>query len=136
MKKLMTAMASVLLLAGCNTVAISQPGSLVGVDVKGADGRADRVITIGNDCYFLLWTLPLISGNMTDWDSKGNCLENSVKIFSNEITQQKLQDMLFRYADMLGCDVTDVIYRCDDDAEINIVQCQSASVSGVLVPRK
>lgn len=136
MKGMTLAFAAALLLAGCNTVQISSPGALAGVDVKGAGGRADRVIMIGTDCYYLLWTLPLVSGNMTDWDGAEKRVENSVKLFSDEATPMKLQDMLYRYADSLDCDVTDIVYKFDDDAEISVVQCQSANVSGVLVPRK
>lgn len=136
MKKLFFGLSAALLFAGCNTVAVSNPGSLSGIDVRGAGGRADRVVTLGTECYYLLWSLPLASGNMSDWDAAAKAPKNSVSFFADETSLRKLEDMLYRYAESHGCDVCDIIYECDDDADVNFIQSRSASVSGVLVPRK
>lgn len=136
MKKMLLGLSAALLLAGCNTVAVSNPGSLAGIDVKGTGGRADRVVTLGTECYYLLWSLPLVSGNMTDWDNESKAPKNTISLFADETSLVKLEDMLYRYADSYGCDVCDVIYECDDDADVGFIQSRSASVSGVLVPRK
>lgn len=136
MKKMFFGLSAALLLVGCNTVAVSNPGSLAGIDVKGARGKADRIVTLGTECYYLLWSLPLVSGNMTDWDTAVNKPKNTVSFFADETSLKKLKDMLYRYADSHDCDVCDIIYECEDDADVNFIQSRSASVSGVLVPRK
>ena len=136
MKRIMILLAGALALAGCNTVAISSPGSLDGVKVKGAGGQASRVITIGTDGYYLLWSVPLFAGNMTLWDSTRHRLRDSVRFFSEETSPQKLQDILYRYAEELDCDVVDVVLNDRDSVDFMLFQGQSTSISAVLVPRK
>lgn len=146
MKRLLMTLAAAVLFAGCNTVTISSPGSLDGIDVKDAKRPADRVITVGTDGYFFLWTIPVVAGNMTEWDAEKKGLKNTTRWFSCETRLQKLHDTLFRYADSLDCDVVDIVVNDRSVSRLGLWSLEGwfsgvfglspVSVSGVLVPKK
>ena len=145
MKTLISAatIAAAVLVGGCSTVKMSEKGSLAGIDVKGADGKADRTLCVGNEGCFLFNTIPLISGDM-DWNAKEKGVDTwALSMFKNETTVQRLTDAFYRYAESENCDVVDVVV--DDrtqypigilDFEKYIFMSHELYVTGVLKPRK
>ena len=145
MKTLISAatIAAAVLVGGCSTVKMSEKGSLAGIDVKGADGKADRTLCVGNEGCFLFNTIPLISGDM-DWDAKKKGINTwALSPFKNEATVRRLTDAFYRYAESENCDVVDVVV--DDrtqypigilNIETFILSTHELYVTGVLKPRK
>ncbi len=137
------AIAAAVLVGGCSTVKMSEKGSLSGIDVRGADGKADRTLCVGNEGCFLFNTIPLISGDM-DWNAKKKGIDTwALSVFKNETTVQRLTDAFYRYAESENCDVVDVVV--DDrtqypvgimDFEKYIFMSHELYVTGVLKPRK
>ena len=97
MKRLFAGIALAALAAGCNTVVISSPGTLRGIDVNGAEGRADRVLSISNEGYFLFHCLPIATGS-TDWIPAEKRISGGVELFENHMTGDRMTDAMFRYA--------------------------------------
>ncbi len=134
-------MAASVLLGGCSTVIISSPGTLSGVDVKGADGKADRVIMVANEGYYLFQWLPLVAGDVT-WNEKDNDLSGGTKLFSNQLKADRMIEAISRYAARENCDLVDVVINnkcvCDvnffglSDLFHTIVGYQAITYSGVL----
>lgn len=137
------AIAAAVLVGGCSTVKMSERGSLAGVDVEGAGGKAERTLCVGNEGCFLFNTIPLISGDM-DWNAKKKGIDTwALSVFKNETTVQRLTDAFYRYAESENCDVVDVVV--DDrtqypigitDFEKYIFMSHELYVTGVLKPRK
>lgn len=133
-----------LLLGGCSTVAISSKGSLNGVDVKGAAGKADQAIMVANEGYYLFQCWPLVSGS-TEWDSRRREIRDDISFFSNEIVGDKMINAMFNYANSRDCDLTDIVInnRCTCNIGLfglldwfnTIVGYQAVTYSGVLRPR-
>lgn len=104
MKKLiqMAAILAAVLIGGCTTVEISAPGSLSGVDVKGAGGKADRAIMLGNEGYYLFHAWPIVSGDVS-WDAKKGGIADGISFFSDEMAQVELKIwLLIRTAGVSG----------------------------------
>ena len=145
MKRLTVGMAIAFLAVGCSTIHISSPGTLKGVDVKGADGRADRAISIGNEGYYLFQCWPIVSGSM-EWDSRTKEVEDDIALFSSEVNLDKMLGNLYRYADKYDSDVVDIVINNKSECKIGlfglldwfntVVGVNSATVSGVLCPRR
>ena len=109
MKKVLVSLGAVMCLAGCSTVAISGKGSLAGVDVKGAGGRADRTLCVGNEGSWLFNSMPLLSSSM-DWNVRKNGIDAyDLSLFKDETSVQRLMDAFYRYAERENCDVVDVV---------------------------
>ena len=145
MKKLMVPALAALLLAGCNTVAISSSGSLKGIDVKGAGGQADRTLCVGNEAYFLFNTLPLFSSSM-DWDDEINGVNtHSLSFFTDDTSLERVSAAFYRYAERENCDVVDIVIDNQTKYPIalssygailgNLVSVHDMYVTGVLRPR-
>ena len=147
MKTLIQAAAIVaaVLVGGCTTVEISSPGTLKGIDVKGAGGKADRAIMLGNEGYYLFQCIPIVSGDVT-WDAKKGGIVNEISFFSNEIFGDRMANAMFRYAESQNCDLVDLVInnRCECKIGLfgvmdwfnTIVGYQGVCYSGVLRPRK
>ena len=137
------AIAAAVLVGGCSTVKMSERGSLAGIDVKGANGKAERTLCVGNEGCFLFNAIPLISGDM-DWNAKKKGIDTwALSAFKNETSAQRLTDAFYRYAESENCDVVDVVV--DDrtqypigifDLETYILTMHELYVTGVLKPRK
>ena len=137
--------AGALACGGCATVEMSAPNSLAGIDVKGAEGKADRFIMISNEGYFFFWTVPVVAGDMSTWNDHQRKLESTISFFSAETRVQKLTDILYHYADSMNCDAVDLVI--DDNTNCapgffgivdifrTVFGCQSVVVSAVLKKR-
>ena len=140
-----TAIAAAVLVGGCTTVEISSPGTLKGIDVKGAGGKADRAIMIGNEGYYLFHNIPLVAGDVT-WDAGKGKIVDEIAFFSNELAGDRMANAMFHYAESQNCDLVDLVINNRSDCKIGlfglmdwfntIVGCQSVCYSGVLRPRK
>ena len=139
------AIAAAVLVGGCTTVEISSPGTLKGVDVKGAGGKADRAIMIGNEGYYLFQCIPLAAGDVT-WDAKRGGIVDEISFFSNELSGDRMANAMFRYAESQNCDLVDLVInnRCECKIDLfslmglfnTVVGYQGVCYSGVLRPRK
>ena len=140
--KMLRGALAALALTGCASVEISSPKTLEGLDVKGANGKADRAIVIANDQYCLFQSIPLAAGSMT-WVAGEKGVDGTPAFFSNELV--KMPDALYRYADSMNCDVVDIVVNNRSVCGIGLfgvmdwfrtlVGCESVTVSGVLRPR-
>lgn len=134
-------LASVLVaMAGCTTVEISSPGSLGEIDVKGAGGKADRVIMLGNEGYYFFHTWPIMTGDVS-WNARKGGIVNEVEMFSDELKGDRMAEAMSRYAESQNCDLVDLVvsdrYNAGIGAWFNIIiNCKSVVYSGVLRPRK
>ena len=137
--------AAAVLVGGCTTVEISSPGTLKGIDVKGAGGKADRAIMLGNEGYYLFQCIPLVVGDV-NWDEKKGGIVNEISFFSDELAGDRMSNAMFRYAESRDCDLVDVVINNRIACKIGlfglmdwfntIVACHSECYSGVLRPRK
>lgn len=144
MRTLIVSLAAAAMVAGCSTVTMSSPGTLSGVDVKGAGGRADRVISISNEGYFLFHCIPLVTGS-TEWSPSEKKLRNDVEFFSNQMTGEKMLAAMTRYAESMNCDLVDIVVIDKNSYPIGLFDLQgwantiladrSITYSGVLCPR-
>ncbi len=139
------AIAVAVLVGGCATVEISSPGALKGIDVKGAVGKADRAIMLGNEGYYLFQCIPIVAGDVT-WDAKKGGIVDEISFFSNELAGDRMANAMFRYAESQNCDLVDLVINNRTDCKIGlfglmdwfntIVGYQGVCYSGVLRPRK
>ena len=137
--------AAAALVAGCTTVEISSPGTLAGIDVKGAGGKADRAIMLGNEGYYFFHAWPIVVGDVS-WDSKRGGIVDEFSFFSDELRGDRMANAMFRYAESQDCDLVDlvIINKCESKIGLfglldwfnTIVAYQGVSYSGVLRPRK
>ena len=133
-----------LLVGGCATVEISSPGTLTGVDVKGAGGKADRAIMVANEGYYLFQAWPLVAGDMT-WNANRGEIVGEPAFFSNELKGDKMVNAMVKYANSRNCDLTDIVVNNKSECKIGlfglldwfntIVGCQAVTYSGVLRAR-
>ena len=145
MKRLFAGLALAALAAGCSSVVISSPGTLRGVDVNGAGGRADRVISISNEGYYLFHFIPLVSGS-TFWNHKEKCMSNAPELFSNHLAGDKMMGAMCRYADSMDCDLVDLVVNDKNECPFGVlgvtdwfatvIAYRSITYSGVLCPRR
>ena len=139
------AVAAAVLVGGCTTVEISSPGTLKGIDVKGAGGKADRAIMLGNEGYYLFQCIPIVAGDVT-WDAKRGGIVDEISFFSNELSGDRMSSAMFRYAESQNCDLVDLVINNRTECKIGlfglmdwfqtIVACHGGCYSGVLRPRK
>lgn len=137
--------AAAVLVGGCTTVEISSPGSLKGMNVKGAGGKADRAIMLGNEGYYLFQCIPLVAGDVT-WDSRKGGIVDEIVLFSDELAGDRMANAMFRYAESQDCDLVDLVINNRTECKIGlfglldwfqtIVACHGVCYSGVLRPRK
>ena len=137
------AIAAAVLVGGCSTVKMSERGSLAGVDVEGAGGKAERTLCVGNEGCFLFNTIPLISGDM-DWKAEKKGIDIwAISAFRNETTVSRLTEAFYRYAESENCDVVSVVVDDRTQYPIGILDLgtylfttRELYVTGVLKPRK
>ena len=92
MKKLMFLVLLAGVLSGCATVKLSSPGSLAGVDVKGAQGKADKMLFLSNEGYYFFQTFPVVCGDIT-WNTKEKEIEGGSAFFSNQLDGDLLMNV-------------------------------------------
>ena len=133
------------IVTGCATENYSSPGMLDGVSVKGIEGRqASQMVVISTSGYYLLWTIPLASGDL-EWNPVKRSINGGFTLFSDQVGIDELQTSLLKIAESRNCDLADVHY-VDSDASYagvsdlgSIIGClfgsSQMSVSALLVPR-
>lgn len=130
--------------AGCASVQISSPGTLAGVDVKGAGGRANRAIMLSNGGIYLFHCIPMVSGS-TKWVPGANGINGGAELFSDNLAGEKMMAALCRYADSRGCDLVDIVINDKNECKVGffdltdwastLLAYRSITYSGVLCPR-
>lgn len=144
MKKLMFLVLLAGVLSGCATVKLSSPGSLAGVDVKGAQGKADKMLFLSNEGYYFFQTFPVVCGDIT-WNTKEKEIEGGSAFFSNQLDGDLLMKAFYNYAERENCDVVDVVIHDRSECKVGlfglmdwfctIFGYNSVALSGVLRPR-
>ena len=72
--------------AGCATVNYSSPGALEGISLKGVEGRqAVQQVVINTSGYYVLWTLPLASGDLR-WNDGKQTINGGTTLFRDQVT--------------------------------------------------
>jgi len=131
--------------AGCATANFSSPGKLDGVTVKGIEGRqARQQVVISTSGYYVLWTIPLVSGDL-DWNHEKRSIDGGFSFFSDQVGVSELQAALLEIANSRNCDLADVHYADSDSSYAGasdlsgvigaLFGSSQMSVSALLVPR-
>ena len=132
------------LLAGCASVTYSSPQALSGITIKGAAGAPSQLVFIETTGYYVLWTLPLVSGDLR-WNADKQSIEGGTSFFQDQVSVEELQDALLKIAELRNCDLADVNYFDSDTTYASASQAGAIgalfgsshmSVSAVLIPRK
>ena len=130
---------------GCATVNYSSPGRLDGISVKGIEGRqAGRQVVISTSGYYVMWTIPLASGDL-GWNPGKRSINGGFSLFSDQVGIDELQTALLKIAESRNCDLADVHYEDSDSSYAGASDLQGLigilfgssqmSVSALLVPR-
>ena len=143
-RRLGAAAALGLALGGCATVELSSPGSLSGVDVKGAGGKADRVLVLQNEGYYLFHSFPIVTGDVT-WSAEDREIDGGIRFFSHQLSGDCMMTAMGRYAESLDCDLVDLVINNKTQKEFGfmsfldfakiVVGYNEISYSAVLRPR-
>ena len=130
-------------LAGCASVTYSSPQALSGITIKGAAGAPRQLVCIETTGYYVLWSLPLVSGDLR-WNSDKQSIEGGTSFFKDQVGVDELQSALLKIAESRNCDLAD-IYIYDADASYAgpsyggvVGTCFGSShmsISAVLIPR-
>ena len=131
------------LITGCATITSTPYDKLDGVKLNGTDRKPSEVVFIESTCYYILWQVPICSGDIR-WNSKKKSIEGGVSFFKDHISLANLQNAITNYADSRNCDLVDVIYNdtnasyaeASETGLIGALFCSATiNVSAVLVPR-
>ena len=145
LKSRMLAAALAAIATGCATVNYSSPGALKGVTVKGIDDKqAQQQVVISTTGYYVLWTIPLVSGDLR-WDAEKESIKGGFSLFSDQVGVDELQTVLLNIAKSRNCDLANVHYTDSDSSYAGATDLQGLigfcfgssqmSVSALLVPR-
>jgi len=125
------------------TVSESSPGKLAGITMKGTDGKPATLVVINTSGYYMLWTIPLVSGNL-DWCEGRKSIKGGFRLFRDQVCLKDLQHALTKIAESRGCDFVDVHFHDSDTSYAGpsyegivgaLLGNSTMSVSAVLVPR-
>ena len=128
---------------GCATVYSSSQKPLDGLVYHGANGAPLEHVYITTTGYYLLWTLPLASGDLR-WNAKTKSINGGTCIFSDQVSVTELQNALLKMAEARNCDVIDMAFHDSDTSYAGVSTggligalfgSSQIGVSGVLVPR-
>ena len=130
---------------GCATVNYSSPGMLDGFSVKGIeDKQARQQVVISTTGYYVLWTIPLVSGDLR-WNPETKSIKGGFLPFSDQVGVNELQSALLKIAKSRNCDLADVHYTDSDSSYAGATDLKGLigfcfgssqmSVSALLVPR-
>ena len=133
------------MVAGCASVEYSSPGKLKNVSVKGAPGaEAGKHVAITTSGYYMLWCIPLVSGDLR-WDDEKREIKGGFSFFTDQVGFQELQTALQKIAEVRNCDLADVNFHDSDGfyADVSyagivgsLFGSSHMGVSAILVPRK
>ena len=131
------------LFTGCATITSTPYDKLDGVKLNGTDGKPSEVVFIEGSGFYILWQVPIFSGDIR-WNSKKKNIEGGVSFFKDHVSLANLQNAITNYADSRNCDLVDVIYNNSgtsyaDASELGLIGAlfgsSTINVSAVLVPR-
>ena len=131
------------LITGCATITSTPYDTLDGVKLSGADGKPSEVVFIESTGLFILWQVPIFSGDIR-WNNKKKSIEGGVSFFRNHLSLANLQNAITNYADSRNCNLVDVIYNGTETSyaeasETGLIGAlfgsSTINVSAVLVPR-
>jgi hypothetical protein len=135
----------VAMMTGCASVEYSSPGMLKNVSVKGAPGaEAGQHVAITTSGYYMLWCIPLVSGDLR-WDDTKREINGGFSFFSDQVGFQELQTALQKIAETRNCDLADVNFHDSDGfyADVSyagivgsLFGSSHMGVSAILVPRE
>ncbi len=133
------------MVAGCASVEYSSPGKLKNVSVKGAPGaEAGKHVAITTSGYYMLWCIPLVSGDLR-WDDEKREIKGGFSFFTDQVGFQELQTALQKIAEVRNCDLADVNFHDSDAfyADVSyagiigsLFGSSHMGVSAILVPRE
>ena len=133
------------MVTGCASVEYSSPGKLKNVSVKGAPGaEAGRHVAITTSGYYMLWCIPLASGDLR-WDSEKREIKGGFSLFSDQVGFQELQTALQKIAETRNCNLADVNFHDSDGFYADVswggligmfFGSSQMGVSAILVPRE
>ena len=127
---------------GCASVSYSSPGAMNDITIKGANGAPEQLVLINVSGYYLLWTIPLISGDLR-WNESLKSIEGGSLPFRDLVGVDELQTALTKIAESRNCDLMDVCYNDSDTSYAGasyegaigaLFGLSQMSVSAVLVP--
>ena len=113
------------------------------MNLKGTDGRPSQIVVIETTGYYLLWAIPLCSGDVR-WNEEKQSIEGGFSMFKDHVSIENLQRAITNYADRRNCDLVDVLYNDDDTTYAGVSESgiigvffgsSTMGVSAVLVPR-
>ena len=131
------------LITGCATITSTPYDKLDGVKLAGTNGKPSEVVFIETTGFYILWQVPLFSGDIR-WNSEKKNIEGGVSFFKDHVNLANLQNAITNYADSRNCDLVDVIYNdtnasyaeASETGLIGALFCSATiNVSAVLVPR-
>jgi hypothetical protein len=105
----LAALLPVALAAGCAHVDISSPKSLSGLDVLGSPTQADRQVVVRNSGIHVLWSFPLVSGDMR-WDEETKDIKGGLAFFDDYCNTAVCMDVLEGIARRENCDLVGVYF--------------------------
>ena len=103
------ALLAVALAAGCAHVDISSPNSLSGLKVIGSPTQPDRQVVVRNSGIHVLWSFPLVSGDMR-WDDKTQDIKGGLAFFDDYCNTAVCMDVLEGIAKRENCDLVGVYF--------------------------
>ena len=103
------ALLAVALAAGCAHVDISSPNSLAGLKVIGSPTQADRQVVVRNSGIHVLWSFPLVSGDMR-WDDKTQDVKGGLAFFDDYCNAENCMAVLQSVAKRENCDLVGVYF--------------------------
>ena len=133
----------VVMATGCATITCTSPGKLDGIKFKGTDGTPSQLVFI--DClgYYILWVVPLVSGDIR-WNNEKKTIEGGFSLFKDHVSRENIQKAITNFADSRNCDLLDITYNDSGKSYAGVSQSgiigilfgsTDLSVSAVLVPR-
>ena len=126
--KLILIAAFVLLVNGCATITSTSYDALDGVKLNGTDRKPSEVVFIESTGFYILWAVPLFSGNIK-WNSEKKTIEGGVSFFKDNISLTYLQKAITTYADSRNCDLVDVVYN---DTNASYAEASATGLIGAL----
>ena len=97
------------LAVGCAHVDMSSPKSLLGLDVLGSPTPADRQVVVRNSGLHVLWSFPLVSGDMR-WDEKTQDIKGGLSFFHDHCNTKVCMEVLEGIANRENCDLVGVYF--------------------------
>ena len=131
------------LITGCATITSTPYDKLDGIKLDGTDGKPSEVVFIESTGFYMLWQVPIFSGDIR-WNSEKKSIEGGFSLFKSHLSLVNLQKAITNYADSRNCDLVDVIYNDSNKSygeasETGLIGALFGSttinVSAVLVPR-